>query len=137
AAANHAAAVMMSQVKKPIQVSFQGRVQFPSASELVVTSLSGKIKKDQFTGTGTGSLSGTLFLGGDVFLSNSKGAIHLQLGPAIQVKGGKHPRQKVSVVVVDANGKYASLVGHTGTLSTWNVPARQNAKAKFGGTLNA
>jgi hypothetical protein len=80
-------------------------------------------------------MSGTLFLGGDVFLSNSLGTAHFQLGPAITVKAGKHPRQKVAVTIVDASGKYAPFVGGTGTLTTWNVPARANALATFGGTI--
>jgi hypothetical protein len=134
-AAPRFAAVMMSQLRKTVQASFKGRVQFPSASDVAVTSLSGKIGKDHFTGFGNGGLAGTLFLGGDVYLSNGQGTVHLRLGPAITIRAGKHPRQKVSVVVADSSGKYASIAGSSGTLTTWNVPARQNAVASFGGTL--
>jgi hypothetical protein len=128
-------AVLKSQTQKTLQASFKGRVQFPSATQLAVTSLNGKIGKDRFTGSGTGSAAGTQFLGGDVFLSNSHGSVHLSLGPAITVRAGKHPKQKVPIQVVESTGKYASFLGITGTLTTWNVPARQNALATFGGTL--
>jgi hypothetical protein len=135
AAAHPAAAIMMAKINKSIPSTFKGRVQFPSASQILFTGLTGKIGKDRFTGYATGSTSGTLFLGGDVFLSNSQGTAHLQLGPAITVKAGKHPRQKVGATIVDGTGKYAQFVGGTGTLTTWNVPQRPNALATFGGNL--
>ena len=134
-AAPHAAAAMIRQVKKTIHASFKGNVQFPGPSAVAVTNLTGKIGKDRFTGSGSGSLTGTQFQGGNVFLSNSQGTVQLGLGPAIAVKAGKHPRQKVAVVVVASSGKYASFLGSTGTLTTWNIPPRPNAVASFGGTL--
>ncbi len=57
------------QVQVP--VSFKGHVSV-SGSTVTTTNLTGTIGRDHFTGYGTGTTSGTIFQGGDVYLSNSK-----------------------------------------------------------------
>jgi hypothetical protein len=134
-ASPHAHAVYMSQIQKSIPASFKGHVQ-TSGSKLTATNLTGTIGPDHFTGSGTGTVSGKQFQGGDVYLTNSNGKIHLKLGPAFVVKVRRSSKQEVSVSVVTASGKYASYAGIKGTLTSWNVPAKPNASASFGGTFN-
>ena len=107
-----------------------------SGSTVTMTNLTGTIGRDRFTGSGTGTVSGTIFQGGDVYLSNKKGTIHLRLSPATVTQVGKRIRQSVAVVALDSTGKYARFTGDTGTLTTWNVPARPNATASFSGVFN-
>ncbi len=102
----------------------------------MTTNLKGTIGTDHFTGSGTGTVSGKEFDGGNVDLSNSKGTIELSLGSAYVVKVGKSSRQEVSMAVVSATGKYASYVGAAGTITTWNVPAKPSAAASFSGSFN-
>ena len=123
-ASHHAEVVVLRQTQKSIPASFKGHAQIVNGSELVTTGLTGTIGKDHFTGSGTGSVSGTQFEGGSVYLSNSKGTIQLSLGAAFVVKVRKSTRQEVSAVVVAASGKYASYVGMPGTLDVMEY-ARQ------------
>jgi hypothetical protein len=118
----HHAVVRSLQHKIP--ASFKGRVSI-SGSELTTTNLKGRIGPDRFTGYGTGTIVGNRFQGGDVFLSNSNGTIHLGLSPLFAVRVGKAKSQK-----------YAPFVGSTGTVTRWNVPARQNAQASVSGVFN-
>ena len=121
------------QVQVP--VSFRGHVSV-SGLTVTTTNLTGTIGRDHFTGSGTGTTSGTSFEGGYVYLSNSKGSVTLQLSPATVTQVGKRTRQSVAFVAVESSGKYAPYVGNTGTLTTWNVPARPNATATFSGVFN-
>jgi hypothetical protein len=134
-AAHHADAVVVRHIQKAIPASFKGHAQL-NGSELVTTGLTGKIGKDHFTGSGTGTVNGTQFEGGNVYLSNSQGTIRLSLGSAFVVKVRRSTRQEVSAVVVAGSGKYASYVGATGTLTSWNTPTKPNAQASFAGTFN-
>jgi hypothetical protein len=136
AASHHVATADTSQTPKTIPASFKGHSQILNGTELVTTGLKGIIGKDHFTGSGTGTVAGTLFQGGDSSLSNSKGSIELGLDPAVVVMQGKHSRQEVSVVVTAASGKYASYVGMTGLLNTWNTPTKPNSTASFSGYFN-
>jgi hypothetical protein len=136
AASHHSALVVMSQTQKTLPASFKGHSQILNGTELVTTNLKGTIGKDRFTGSGTGTVAGTLFQGGEVSLSNSLGSIELGLSAAYVVKPGKHPRQAVPAVVTAATGKYASFVGMTGLLNTWNTPTKPNAIASFAGYFN-
>jgi len=138
-ASHHAEAVRMSQNRNSIPGSFKGHVQV-NGSNLVVTNLTGTIATDHFkNGRGTGTMAGKIFQGGDVYLSNSKGTIHLSLGAAFVVKKRKSSIQEVPVSVNPAgtSGKYAAYDNITGTLTSWNVPAKPSASATFSGTFNA
>jgi len=119
----------------PVPVSFRGHVS-ASGSTVTTTNLTGTIGRDHFTGSGTGTTSGTIFQGGYVYLSNSKGSVTLQLSPATVTQVGKRTRQSVAIVAVRSTGKYAQYAGNTGTLTTWNIPARPNATATFSGVFN-
>ena len=77
--------VHMSQIQKTIPASFKGHVQLVG-TELMTTNLTGTIGTDHFTGSGTGTVVGKQFEGGNVYLSNSKGTIQFSLGPAVIVK---------------------------------------------------
>jgi hypothetical protein len=138
-ASHHADAMLKSQISKTISASFKGHVQV-SGSNLTVTNLTGVIGTDRFSnGRATGTMSGKQFDGGDVYLNNSKGSIHLTLGAAYSVKKGKKTLQYVPVSVDPAgtSGKYAAYAGITGTMTSWNVPAKPNAAASFGGSFIA
>jgi hypothetical protein len=137
AAAHHAEPAVAKATQSSIPASFRGHVQILSASELAVTGLTGTIGKNHFTGSGTGNVAGKQFEGGDVFLSNSQGSVELQLSPAFVVKVGRSSKQEVSMVAVAATGKFAAYVGITGTITTWNVPAKPSASASFSGSFKA
>jgi hypothetical protein len=136
AAAHHAHAVVMSRIQKAIPASFKANSQILNGTQFLATNLRGTIGHDHFTGSGTGTVAGTIFEGGTVSLSNSMGTIQLSLSPAIVVKVRKHIRQNVGVLITAATGKYAPEVGMTGLLNKWNTPAKPNAIATFGGSLN-
>ena len=131
---HHAHALVRSQAQRQVPASFRGHVSV-SGSTVTTTNLTGTIGRDRFTGSGTGTMSGTIFQGGDVYLSNKQGTIHLRLSPATVTQVGKRIRQTVAVVALDATGKYAPYTGSPGTLTTWNVPARPNATASFSGVF--
>ena len=132
-ASHHAHEVPMSQIQKTIPASFKGHSQLLSGSELVTTNLRGTIGRDHFTGSGTGTVSGKLFQGGNVYLSNSRGSIQLSLSPAVVTKVRGHARQNVAIAVAAATGKYVLDVGMTGILNTWNAPAKPRATSSFSG----
>ncbi len=134
-ASHHADAMAMSQSVKTIPASFKGHTQIVNGTQVVATGLKGTIGKDHFTGYGSGTVAGTLFAGGNVYLSNGKGSVQLGLDPAVVVKVRRHSRQNVSLTVVAATGKYAPYVGMTGLLNTWNTPAKPRATASFSGVL--
>jgi hypothetical protein len=137
-ASPHADAVIIRQTQHSIPTSFKGQTSITNGSTLMTTNLRGTIGKDRFVGSGTGTVVGKLFQGGDVYLSNSQGSIHLKLGPAIALNPGKKgSRQEVAMVVADTTGKYGPFTGSTGTLTTWNVPAKPNATASFSGFFNS
>ncbi len=128
----HEAVVRAAQRSMP--ASFQGRTSI-SGSTLTTTNLTGKIGNDRFTGYGTGTMVGTFFQSGNVYLSNSHGSVQLSLS-AIQVKVRKSLRREVATMVVAASGKYAPFVSDTGVITTWHVSNKPNARANFAGTLN-
>ena len=131
---DQAHALVMNQTQRQVPASFRGHVS-ESGSMVTITNLKGTIKQDHFTGSGAGTMSGTIFQGGDVFLSNKQGTIHLKLSPATVTQVGKRTRQLVPVVALESTGKYAQFTGDTGTLTTWNVPARPKATASFSGVF--
>jgi hypothetical protein len=124
----HDAIVRASQ--RSVPASFKGRVSI-SGSTLTTTNLKGHIGPDLFTGYGTGTEVGKQFQGGDVYLSNSQGSIHLGLSPTYSVRVGKLSTRTFAITVVDATGKYTPFLTSTGTITKWNVPARTNALATF------
>jgi hypothetical protein len=124
----HEAIVRASQ--RSIPASFKGHVSI-SGSTLTTRNLKGHIGRYQFTGYGTGTVAGTQFEGGDVYLSNSQGSIHLGLSPTYAVRVGKATTRTFAIRVVDATGAYAPFAASTGTVTRWNVPARPNAVASF------
>jgi hypothetical protein len=135
-ASHHVETLAARALQQSIRLSFRGYVHI-NGTKLVTTHLSGTIGRDHFTGSGTGTVAGTTFQGGAVFLSNRKGNIEFSLGPAFVASAGqKSIIQQVSLVAVSASGKYAQDVGMTGTLTSWNLPARPTALASFSGTLS-
>jgi hypothetical protein len=134
-ASHHAKPVVARPTQTSIPASFKGHVQILNGSQLVATGLTGTIGTDHLTGSGTGTEAGKQFEGGTVSLSNSQGSVQLQLSPAFKVKVGRSSKQEVSMVAVAATGKYASYVGITGTITTWNVPAKPSASASFSGSF--
>jgi len=128
-------ALVMSQTQRQVSVSFKGHT-FVNGSTVTITGLTGTFGRDRLSGSGTGTTSGPIFQGGDVYLSNKQGTIHLTLFPATVTQVGKRTRQTVAVVALDATGKYAPYTGSPGDLTTWNVPARPNASASFSGFFN-
>ena len=134
---HHAVAAVAKLTQTSIPASFKGHVQVLNGTQLMATGLTGTIGRDHFTGTGTGTEAGKVFQGGNVYLSNSQGSVQLQLSPAFKVKVGRSSKQEVSMVAVAATGKYASYVGITGTVTTWNVPAKPSASASFSGSFKA
>jgi hypothetical protein len=129
---HHSHSPAMSTIHIP--ASFKGRVQI-SGTTLTVTDLRGKIAGSPMTGYGTGTAVGRQFEGGTVWLSNSAGTIELGLGPDYVVKVKGHPKRDVPVTIVNATGPYAGYIGITGTLTSWNVPAKPTKNASFSGTF--
>ncbi len=135
AASHHAHAVVMSQTQETATASFKGHVDISNGT-MTTTNLRGTIGPDRFTGSGTGTVAGKLFEGGSVSLTNNSGSLQLTLGSSYTVKVRKHSRQEVNVVVAGGSGAYASYVGETGLLNTWNTPVKPSSTASFGGYLN-
>jgi hypothetical protein len=134
-ASHHAVPAVAKLTQKSIPAAFKGHVQIVNGSQLMVTGLKGTIGTDHFTGSGTGMQVGKQFGGGVVNLSNSQGTVQLKLNPAFTVKVGRSSKQEVSMVAVGGTGKYASYIGITGTITTWNVPAKPSASANFSGSF--
>jgi hypothetical protein len=134
AASHHAVPAVAKLAQKSIPAAFKGHVQVLNGS-LVATGLTGTIGTDHFTGSGTGTEVGKQFEGGVVNLSNGKGSVQVELSPAFTVKVGRSSKQEVTMVAMAASGKYASYVGMTGTITTWNVPAKSSASASFSGSF--
>jgi hypothetical protein len=132
---HQARAMVRSQAQHQVPASFTGHVSV-SGSTITTTNLTGMIGRDRFTGYGTGTTSGIIFQGGDVYLSNKRGSVHLHLSPATVTQVGKRIRQSVAAVALESTGKYASFIGDTGTLKTWNVPAKPSATSTFSGVFN-
>jgi hypothetical protein len=128
----HAAIVRASQHSIP--ASFRGHVS-TIGSTVTTTNLKGTIGTDHFTGYGTGTAVGKQFQGGDVYLSNSQGSIHLAIGPSVVVHVRKSSTRTFGIDVVSATGKYAPFATGTGTLTKWNVPIKANATASFSGVF--
>jgi hypothetical protein len=128
----HAAIERVSQ--RNIPASFQGRTTI-TGSTLTISSLTGRIRSDRFTGYGSATIGGNVFYSGNVFLSNRRGSVQLELETGQTVQIGKSSREVIPVVVVAASGKYALYVNHLGAITTWNVPTKPNAPARFSGFL--
>ena len=135
AASHYAKPAVAKLTQKSIPAAFKGHVQIVNGSQLMATGLKGTIGTDHFTGSGTGTQVGKQFAGGFVNLSNSQGSVQLKLNPAFTVKVGRSSKQEVSMVAANGTGKYASYDGITGTITTWNVPAKPSASATFSGSF--
>jgi hypothetical protein len=131
----HTHALVRSLTQHKIRATFKGHTSINGSTE-VTPDLTGRIGNDRFTGYGSGTTSNNIVQSGDVFLSNSQGSLHLQLGTASVIRVRKRLRQKVPVVVLESTGKYAQLTGMTGLLTTWNVPASPNRTSTFSGFLD-
>jgi hypothetical protein len=127
----HTHALVRNQAQHRITATFTGHASIDGSTQ-VIPDLTGKIGPALFTGNGSATVSGNTLQSGDAFLSNSQGSVHLQLGTAV----GKHPRQKVPIVVAEATGAYAQFTGLSGVLTKWNVPARAGAISRFSGYLS-
>ncbi len=134
-ASHHSDAAHITQTAGSVPASFKGHAQLVG-STLTITNLTGTIGKDHFAGYGTGTEAGKQFEGGNVYLSNSSGTVQFSLASAVTVKVRRSTRQQVSLVAVNGTGEYASYVGLTGTLTSWNVPAKPSGSARFGGNLS-
>lgn len=132
-ASPHIHALAVTQTKIP--ASFKGHASIINGSTAVISSLTGRIGSDRFTGSGSGTVAGRIFQSGDVFLKNSHGTIHLGLGPVIVTHVGKSVSQKVPFVVLESSGKYAQFTGTTGMLTSWNTPVRPKAISTFSGFI--
>jgi hypothetical protein len=130
----HHAIVHVTQ--KPIAASFKGRASI-NGSTLTISSLTGRIRNDRFTGFGSGTIGGNVFQAGNVTLSNRHGTVQLMLETGQFVKIGKSTRQVIPIVVMAASGKYAPFANHTGVILKWNIPATPNAPARFAGLIQA
>ena len=137
ASLHHAEVRHPRQPANSIRASFTGHVQL-NGTTLTTTNLKGTIGPGHFTGTGTGTVAGKVFQGGTVNLSSTSGngTVQLRLGAAYTVKKGRSSIQYVSVVVASATGNYANYTGMAGTLTSWNVPAKPSAPARFSGAFN-
>jgi hypothetical protein len=133
-AAHQAGLAHVSQMQKTVKASFTGRVQV-AGTLLTTNNLKGNIGPDHFTGTGHVTNVNNHYENGSVNLHNSKGTIDFALIPGSYIKVGKTMQQQVNLLVVGATGKYASYLGLTGTVTKWNVPAKQNATAVLRGTF--
>jgi hypothetical protein len=122
----------IAKASQRVPASFAGRVSI-SGSTLNTQNLQGRIGSDRLSGYGTGSIANNAFAGGEAYLSNSKGAVELQLSPLYQIRVGKRTTRTFAITVMGATGKYAPFAASTGTLTHWNVPPRQNAVASFSG----
>ena len=90
----HALVRSQSQAHRKVPASFTGHVSL-SGSTLTTTNLTGTIGRDRFSGHGTGTVSGIIFQGGDVYLSNKQGSIHLKLSPATVTQVRKTSRSSL------------------------------------------
>ena len=130
-ASHHTHALVRSLAQHRITATFKGHASIGGATP-VIPDLTGRIGNVPITGSASGTVSNNILQSGDVFLSNSQGSLHLQLGTAF----GRHPRQKIPIVVQEATGNYAQLTGLTGLLTKWKIPARPGATSTFSGYLN-
>jgi hypothetical protein len=128
----HSAIVRTSQ--PTISASFQGRTTI-TGSTLTIKNLTGKIKNDRLTGSGSGTQVGNVFQGGSVTLSNKHGSVELVLESVQTVTVGKKSRKVIPLVIEAASGKYAPFQGDMGVITRWNDPAKPNAVARFSGVL--
>jgi hypothetical protein len=133
-ASPHAHALVTSLKHGRLPAVFKGHTSINGSTQ-VTTGLTGRIGRDHFTGSGSGTTAGNVVQSGTVYLANSQGTIELELSTASVVGAGRRMRQEVPVVVVAATGKYAPFVHTTGVLTTWNVPARSGATSTFSGYL--
>jgi hypothetical protein len=131
-ASPHVHAAIVRASRHTIPATFKGVVSV-SGTTLTTMNLTGHIGTDQFTGYGTGTVAGTQFQGGDVYLNNSQGTVHLGLSPIYSIRVGKAKTRTFSINVVDATGKYTPFLTSVGTITKWKVPARPNAVASFSG----
>jgi hypothetical protein len=128
----HTHALVRSLPHGAIPVSFRGHTS-TSGSTQTTPDLTGRIGHDRFTGYGSATVSGAAVLGGDVYLSNRKGSLHLKLDSVSFTQVGRSQRPEVPFVVVEATGKYASFAGATGIGTAWNVPANPERTSTFSG----
>ncbi len=138
AASHHAELRHLQQPQHMISASFKGHVQV-SGTTVVTSNLTGTIGPARFTGSGTGTVAGKIFQGGTVDLTSvtGDGTIQLRLGATQTVKKGRSSIQYVSVVVASATGNYVNYTGMAGTMTSWDVPIKPSASARFSGTFTA
>ncbi len=131
-ASPHTHALVVTRAAGTIPATFKGHTTINGSTE-TTPDLTGRIGRDRFSGYGSATLSGTIVQVGDAYLSNSQGTIHFTLETASVTQVRRRTRQSVPIVITEATGKYASYIGATGLLKTWNVPARPNATSTFSG----
>ena len=128
----HTHAPVTDLAQHRIRATFKGHTSI-NGSTGVTPDLTGRIGNNRFTGSLSATASNDIVQSGDVYLSNSQGSLHLQLGTASVIGVGKRSKQRVPLVVVGATGRYAQLTGMTGMVTTWNVPANPNRASTFSG----
>jgi hypothetical protein len=134
-ASPHTHAVVLSRTPGKVQATFKGHTLTDGATQMI-PDLTGKIGHDQFTGSGSATISNKIVQGGEVSLENSQGNIQLSLGLASVTHAGKRLRQRVPIVITQATGQYAAYAGMTGMLTSWNVPANPNKPSSFSGFVS-
>jgi hypothetical protein len=126
--------VVAKQLQRAVPFSFNGHTTV-SGSTQTIPDLVGRIGNVRFTGSGSATISGTLVVGGDAFLTSRQGNIDLEFGTGTFTQVGRRMRQEVPVTVVAATGKFFSYVGLTGTGNSWNIPANPKRLSTFSGSF--
>jgi len=126
------ATALVALAQRLIPASIKSQVSIINGSTVQVTSLNGKLGKSRFTGSGGGILVGSQFQGGDIFLSNAKGSIHLSLGPAPVIQVGQKLKLTVAIIALESTGKYNLVTGSSGSLNVTIPPAPKPASISGG-----
>jgi hypothetical protein len=135
AAPIHAHDVVVKQIQRTIPFSFSGHTTI-SGSTQSIPDLAGRIGSVRFAGSGSATISGTLVVGGDAFLTSRQGNLHLHFGTGTFTQVGRRQRQEVPITVMEATGKLSAYTGLTGTGNSWNVPANPKRLSSFSGFFN-
>jgi hypothetical protein len=114
---HHADAAVRSHSPRKVPVFISGELSVGGGTTATVTNVAGRIGKADFdSGSGSGTISGNEFQGGDIEVSNGQGTIELGLGAARIVIIGGYQKMNVKVVAVNGGGAYSQVTGSTGSL---------------------
>ena len=132
-ASPHVHHAIVRAAQRSVPASFTGRVSTDGPT-LTTTNQRGHIGPDRFTGSASGTEVGKDFQRGDVNVSNSQGAIQLQLSPFYTERVGRKTTNTFGITVVSATGKYLPYLTSAGRITRWNVPDKPNATATVSST---